>query len=239
MRGNQPVIDLLDAPNGKRISQLLFGEAFAVQKTGGTYSFGHMDGGYEGWLPSAALAETRVASHYVSAMGTFIYAEPDMKSELRLRLPFKAQVKVLGNEGPFARLPEGYVFSAHLNHELEPDFVATAERFLGVPYLWGGRSSLGIDCSGLAQMALHTAGVTAPRDSGPQAASIGAAIALDAPLKRGDFVFWGGHVGIMQSSETLLHATAFLMHVMAEPLAGAVARIEAQGHGGIATVRRV
>ena len=195
--------------------------------------------GYQGWLPSAALAEPRAPSHHVSAMGTFVYAKPDMKSELRLRLPFGAQVKVLGNEGKFARLPEGYVFAAHLANAPAPDFVGTAERFLGVPYLWGGRTSLGIDCSGLAQMALHAAGHSAPRDSGPQAASIGAAIALDAPLQRGDFVFWRGHVGIMKSAETLLHATAFSMSVMQEPLATTMARVEAQGYGGITAIRRL
>ena len=239
MRGNQPLTDLLNAPNGTRISQLLFGEAFTEEKTDGTYSFGHMDCGYTGWLPSAALAEPRPPSHYISAMGTFVYARPDMKSELRQRLPFRAQVKVLGQEGDFARLPEGYVFAAHLSAQPAADFVTVAERFLGVPYLWGGRSSLGIDCSGLAQMALHTAGQTAPRDSGPQAESLGKGLPLNAPLQRGDFIFWRGHVGIMQSSETLLHATAFTMSVITEPLAVAEARIEAQGHGGKTAIRRV
>lgn len=239
MRGNQPIIDLLDVPDGKRISQLLFGEAFRVEKTDGAYSFGQMDCGYEGWVPSAALVESRVASHFVNAMGTFVYARPDMKSELRLRLPFRAQVKGLGQEGDFARLPEGYVFAAHLREQPVADYVAVAERFLGVPYLWGGRSSLGIDCSGLAQMALHAAGVKAPRDSGPQAEHIGKAVPDGAPVKRGDFIFWRGHVGIMRSAETLLHATAFSMDVMLEPLATTVARVEAQGYGGITTIRRI
>jgi len=239
MRGNQPVTDLLDTPNGTRISQLLFGEAFAVESTDGAFSFGRMDCGYKGWLPSAALAEPRPPSHSINAMGTFVYARPDMKSELRLRLPFRAQVKVLGQEGDFARLPEGYVFAAHLSDQPTTDLVTVAERFLGVPYLWGGRSSLGIDCSGLAQMALHTAGHVAPRDSGPQAQSIGKGLPLDATLQRGDFIFWPGHVGIMHSSKTLLHATAFSMNVMLEPLAVAEARIEAQGHGGKTAIRRV
>ncbi len=239
MRGNQPLTDLLDAPNGKRISQLLFGEAFTVEKTKGAYSYGQMACGYAGWVPSAALAESRTANHHVSAMGSFVYARPDMKSALRLRLPFGAKVMVTGHDGPFARLPEGYIFAAHLDDAPAPDFVSTAERFLGAPYLWGGRSSLGIDCSGLAQMVLHAAGLAAPRDSGPQAKSIGAAIALDAPLRRGDFIFWRGHVGIMHSSDTLLHATAFSMSVMLEPLVETVARVRAQGHGGITAIRRV
>lgn len=239
MRGNQPITDLLDAPNGQRISQLLFGEAFTVEKTDSAYSFGRMACGYQGWLPGAALAEPREASHHVAAMGTFVYARPDMKSELRLRLPFAARVKVLNTENDFAHIPEGYIFAKHLKAPIVLDYVAIAERFLGVPYLWGGRSSLGIDCSGLAQMALHAVGRAAPRDSGPQSRSIGAAIAPNAPLQRGDFIFWNGHVGIMQSAETLLHATAFSMSVMQEPLAVAVARIKAKGHGDITAIRRV
>ncbi len=239
MRGNQPLTDLLDAPNGKRVSQLLFGEAFTVEKTDGANSFGRMACGYQGWLRSAALAESRAASHHVSAMATFIYAQPDMKSELRLRLPFGSQVKVLGTEGDFSRLPEGYAFTAHLSDQPATDFVSIAERFLGVPYLWGGRSSLGVDCSGLAQMALQAAGLEAPRDSGPQAKSIGKAVPDGTPLKRGDFIFWRGHVGLMQTADTLLHATAFSMSVMLEPLAATVARVEAQGYGGITAMRRI
>ncbi len=239
MRGNQPVTDLLDAPDGQRISQLLFGEAFSVEKTEGAYSFGRMDCGYQGWLPSAALAAPRVPSHHVAAMGTFVYASPDMKSEVRQRLPFMARVTVLGQEGLFSQLPEGYVFSTHLCATPAADFVAVAERFLGVPYLWGGRSSLGIDCSGLVQMALLAAGRKAPRDSGPQARSLGSAVPEGAPLKRGDFVFWRGHVGIMQTVDRLLHATAFSMSVMTEPLATTVARVEAQGYGGITAIRRL
>jgi cell wall-associated NlpC family hydrolase len=239
MRGNQPVTDLLDAPHSKRISQLLFGESFEVEKTEGAYSFGHMQCGYQGWLPSSALAEPRTASHSISALATFVYAAPDMKSEVRLRLPFGAKVKVSGTEGQFAKLPEGYVFATHLSQATVPDYVATAERFLGVPYLWGGRSSLGIDCSGLAQMALHSAGIKSLRDSGPQAKRVGEALDIDAPLRRGDLVFWKGHVGLMQDSKTLLHATAFSMTVLTEPLETTVARVKAQGYGDITTIRRI
>ncbi len=239
MRVNRPVIDLLETPDGPRISQLLFGESFSVEKQRNGQSFGHTACGYQGWLPEAALEASRPASAYVSAMASFIYAKPDMKSELRLRLPFGAKVKALGIDGAFTRLPEGYVFTAHLSTEPLPDFVATATRFLGVPYLWGGRSSLGIDCSGLVQTALHAAGLNAPRDSGPQSETIGTALPERAALQRGDLVFWKGHVGVMQDATTLLHATAFSMSVITEPLAVTVARVRAQGYGGITAIRRV
>ena len=239
MRAHKPVIDLLDAPEGHRVSQLLFGEAFTLEKVSGTHSFGRTACGYQGWVPSAALAENRASSHHVSALASFVYTKPDMKSELRLRLPFGARVKVLGAEGLFARTPEGYIFAQHLSDELVPDFTATAERFIGVPYLWGGRSSLGIDCSGLAQIALQMAGREAPRDSTPQSKSVGDALAIDAPLLRGDLVFWRGHVGIMQDPENLLHATAFSMTVMSEPLATAIRRIEMQEFGEITAIRRL
>ncbi len=239
MRGNQPLSDMQDTPGGKRVSQLLFGEVFEVEKTEGAYSFGRAACGYQGWIASAALAEPRTASHFVSEMATYIYAQPDMKSEVRLRLPFWAQVKVLGQEALFSRLPEGYVFSAHISQVQAVDYVAVAARFLGVPYLWGGRSSLGIDCSGLAQMVLNAAGQTAPRDSGPQANSIGTPVPLGTSLQRGDLVFWKGHVGLMQDANILLHATAFSMSVIIEPLATTVARVKAQGYGGITTIRRL
>lgn len=239
MQSNQPVIDMLDNPNGKRISQLLFGEAFEVEKTEGAYSFGKMTCGYQGWVQNAALVENREASHTISALASFIYAEPDMKSEVRLRVPFMAKVSVQKTEGAFAKLPEGYVFAAHLSRSSTVDYVSTAERFLGIPYLWGGRSSLGIDCSGLAQMALHAAGINAPRDSTPQSTELGKTVQTGTPLKRGDLVFWKGHVGLMQDANTLLHATAFSMTVMSEPLEITVARIKAQGHGDFPTIRRL
>lgn len=239
MRVNLPLVDLLNQPNGARTSQLLFGESFAVEKVEGAHSFGRTICGYVGWLPSAALVAGREASHKVSALATYVYAMPDMKSEARIRLPFMAQVKAQKTEGEFTHTPEGYIFTQHLSTDIAPDFVSQAERFIGIPYLWGGRSSLGIDCSGLAQIALLSAGVVAPRDSGPQAESIGQPLPQDAPLRRGDLVFWKGHVGLMQDAETLLHATAFSMSVMAEPLASTVARVQAQGYGGITAIRRV
>ncbi len=240
MQANRPVIDLWAAPGGqKRVSQLLFGEAFDITATRGAYSFGRAPCGYQGWALSAALAQARTPTHHVQALATYVYARPDIKSETRLRLPYGAKLQVRGQEGAFFRVAEGYIFSADLGTAPARDFVSEAGRFLGVPYLWGGRSSLGVDCSGLVQLALSAAGIPAPRDSGPQSESLGTACPPDTPPERGDLVFWPGHVGLMQDSRTLLHATAHAMAVISEPLATAVARIKAQSLGEITMRRRL
>jgi cell wall-associated NlpC family hydrolase len=122
---------------------------------------------------------------------------------------------------------------------VEPDFVAVAERFVGVPYLWGGKTSLGIDCSGLVQIALTAAGIACPRDSDMQERALGAAIAPDpAGLRRGDLFFWKGHVAIVRDATTLLHANAHHMAVASEPIAEAVRRIAAGG-SPVTTVKRL
>ena len=124
----------------------------------------------------------------------------------------------------------------------EPDWVAVAEHFLETPYLWGGRTSEGIDCSGLVQTALMAAGIASPRDSDMQEAALGEPIAIDdrtAPLARGDLVFWKGHVGIMRDPDTLLHANGWHMKTVSEPLAEARDRIAASGGGKITSVRRL
>jgi cell wall-associated NlpC family hydrolase len=148
-----------------------------------------------------------------------------------------ADVAVAGSEGAFVGLVGGgFVPAAHLA-PVTDDFVAVAARLMGVPYLWGGRSARGIDCSGLVQLAMMAAGLPAPRDSDMQAALIGQALEPDVPLRRGDLVYWRGHLGILTAADRLLHANAHAMAVAEEPLAPAIARIAAAG-GGPVTARR-
>ena len=137
----------------------------------------------------------------------------------------------------------GYVPAVHLKpiDDNEADFVAVAERFLGTPYLWGGKTALGLDCSGLVQVALTACGMSCPRDSDMQEAALGAAVAVAgrrSGLERGDLVFWKGHVAIVRDRANLLHANAFHMAVAIEPIADAVARIRAAG-SDITSVRRI
>lgn len=201
---------------------------------------------YVGYLSSAALGPPAPApTHRVSAMRTFLYPGPSLKLPIAGFLSFGARVAISGWSGDYAEVPgAGFVHGAHLAEAqtVEPDFVALAQRFLETPYLWGGKSSLGIDCSGLVQIALEGAGHVAPRDSDMQAAGLGEAIAIAEGLaspRRGDLVFWGGHVGLLLDEATLLHANGHHMRVAAEPLAEAIARIEAKSFGAVTGWRRI
>ena len=118
----------------------------------------------------------------------------------------------------------------------ETDAAGVALRFLGAPYLWGGRESLGLDCSGLVQQALAACGKACPRDTDMQA-GIGVAVA-PGDLARGDLVFWKGHVGMMLDAERMVHANGHHMATVVEPLAEAIARIEAAGYGPPTAYRR-
>ncbi len=202
--------------------------------------------GYVGYLPDTALrTEAPAPTHRVSALRTFIYPGRSMKLPPLEALSIGARVAVTGAIDEFLILADGgYVIAAHLAplDSAEPDFVAVAERFLHVPYLWGGKTSLGLDCSGLTQVSLAAAGIAAPRDTDLQEAALGQPVAFDdslSGLQRGDLIFWKGHVGIMLDPQTLLHATAYTMTVMKEPLREARDRIAAKSFGAITSIRRL
>jgi hypothetical protein len=198
--------------------------------------------GYVGWLPANALAAPGpAATHRVAVLRTLAFPGRSIKLPPVAAFSLGCRVAVMREEPPFAVTPAGCIPARHLAllDTAEPDFVAVAERFLGVPYLWGGKTSLGIDCSGLVQIALTAAGIACPRDSDMQERALGAAIAADpAGLRRGDLVFWKGHVALARDGATLLHANAFHMAVAAEPAAEAVARIAAGG-SPITAIRRI
>jgi cell wall-associated NlpC family hydrolase len=224
-------------------TEALYGESVTVFDDDGGWAWAQLDRDrYVGYLPLASLAAPSEPTHRVATLRSHAYPGPSIKLPPRLALSLGARLAIARQDGNFAVTEDGLcLWSRHLS-ELsvrEPDYVAVAERFLETPYLWGGRTSEGIDCSGLVQTALAAAGLTSPRDSDMQEAGLGEPLANDTPLRRGDLVFWKGHVGIMRDSAALLHANGWHMRVISEPLNEARDRIAANGGGTVTSVRRV
>lgn len=233
-------------PDAPLDTEALAGEAVAVYERHEGWAWGQLErDGYVGYLPEQALAEAAPApTHVVTALSSFVYPGASIKLPPLACLTLGAQVAVVGEAKEFLVLADGgHVFAAHLAGlgAAEADFVAVAERFRGAPYLWGGKSVRGIDCSGLVQTSLAAAGITAPRDTHMQEAALGHGLDPARPelFARGDLVFWKGHVGILSDARTLLHANAHTMSVFSEHLAEACARIQAKSHGAVTSVRRL
>jgi cell wall-associated NlpC family hydrolase len=200
---------------------------------------------YVGWLPSAALAPPGPApTHKVMALRTIVFPGPSIKLPPHETLPLGAALNIVRIEERMAVTPSGaYVPAAHLVRigDKETDFVAVAERFVGTPYLWGGKTALGLDCSGLVQIALSACGLSCPRDSDMQESALGALVdhqASSFQFARGDLIFWSGHVAIARDRESLVHANAFQMAVVIEPIAETIGRIRGM-ESEITSVRRV
>lgn len=227
-------------------TELLFGECVHVfdENEGWAWLQSESDG-YVGYASSDALSSDIVApTHRVSALRTFIFPGPDITMPPLDLLSLNARVSVTGEDGRFVRLSNGgFLRRVHLRPvaDAEPDFVAVAERFLGAPYLWGGRTSIGLDCSALIQLSLTAAGVPCPRDADMQEAALGEALSDPADLsrlRRGDLLFWKRHMGVMTDDTRLLHANAHHMETAIEPVAEAVDRIAAD-KSPVTSIRRL
>ncbi len=211
-----------------QLSQALFGEQVKVFDESKGFAFVQLKhDGYVGYVKSDALGAVTKPNHKVSAPSTLLYPKPDLKTQPARALPQGAGLTVQKVEGNYAALASGgYVFANHIAKlkSVENDFVAVAERYYSVPYLWGGKTFAGLDCSGLVQVALHACGIKCPRDSDMQERDLGRAV-TSKKLKRGDLIFWNGHVGIMRDAETLLHANGHHMMVAEEKLSKVIKRI--------------
>jgi cell wall-associated NlpC family hydrolase len=238
-----PSTALFRAPTAgaERLDELLRGETFDALEGAGDFLWGQARrDGHIGFVRSADLAPVAdPPTHWVSAIRTYAFVEPSIKSPASGPFSLNALVAIESEAGDFARTHDGLWFwRGHLAPigAFERDPALVAERFLGAPYLWGGRTSLGVDCSGLIQQALYACGRACPRDA-EQQASLGRGIAREE-LARGDLVCWNGHIGMMLDDMRLIHANGFHMAVAAEAVEGAITRNEAAG-GPPTAFRRV
>jgi cell wall-associated NlpC family hydrolase len=243
----EPLVGIHRAPrfDAMQITQALMGETVKLFEEEEGWAFVQLAAdGYVGYVNGNALSPRVVTpTHRVAVPSTFIYPEPDLKSQPAVPVTLNAKLTITSESGAFSQLADGrFAFTAHLRSagQFESDFVAVAARLLHVPYYWGGKSAHGLDCSGLVQLSLEACGFKALRDTDMQEATLGEQLKVNDfdGLMRGDLVFWKGHVGIMMDQHTLLHANGHHMLVVAESLTTAATRI-AQRHGEITSIRRL
>jgi len=236
------VTDLRRAPDGPRDRQLRHGAEVTCYEDRDGWSFiqSTLDS-YVGYVRSTDLGPVRDASHHVATPSTHLYSAEDFKSPEVMALPFGARITVTAERHKFWETPEGWVPKTHLWPLSKPftDPVTVAQMHFGTPYLWGGNSIWGIDCSGLVQAALTACGIGCPGDSDLQKAALGHDLPDETAPERGDIWFWAGHVGMVVDAETLIHANAHHMAVAYEPLTHAVLRIAAQGNGPVTARKRL
>jgi len=238
-----PLVDLLRVPGGPRDRQLLMGDAITVFDEIDGYRFVQSaKDGYVGYVRSDTLAKVITPTHWVSAPAGHAYSEPDIKSAEAHPLYFGSPVSIISHQPKFFETKAGTFIPKTQLRPLDRRFsdpVTVAQLFFGAPYLWGGNSVAGIDCSGLVQAACLACDIPCPGDSDMQEHELGEALPLDTPMQRGDILFWKGHVAWAVDSEVLLHANAHHMAVAYEPAENAIHRIQAQGDGPVTMRRRI
>jgi len=227
-------------------TQAQFGDVFTVYGKEGDWCWGQLKSdGYVGWVKLADLSEFVIAPNYkVSVLRTIVFTEPDLKTAPLGMLSLNAEVSTAGEEGDFVQITnDGWVYASHLEplDYSDPDYVDVATDFLNAPYLWGGKDSLGLDCSGLVQSSMRATGKHVPRDADMQEKEVGDALGISAglpELQKGDLVFWPGHVAIMIDDANIIHANAYHMMVAIEPLREAIERIQENTKTAVRSIKR-
>jgi len=227
--------------DAEAVSQILPGEEFAILDLAGGWAWGFSrQDHYVGYVDSSLLVPVIAPTHRVHVRDALLFAGPSIKSPMRGRLPFGARIAGDMQDG-FLATDTGFIHARHVapvdEHVNDP--VAVAELLIGSPYLWGGRGGDGIDCSGLVQVALAACGIEAPRDTDMQRETLGTELADKAPLRRGDMISFPGHIGLMVDEHRLIHANAYWMSVVIEPLADVVARLAPHHDRPILSRRRL
>lgn len=241
LRISVPVANVLVAPSGALDRQLIYGDGFTVLEARDGYAFGFAErSGYVGYVLAAELADLPEPTHRVTSFGAHVYPERSIKTVPAMTLPFDSFIACSKPADGFWQTAQGFVSEQQLApiDTLETDIAKTALRFLDVPYLWGGDSNYGIDCSGLIHAALRAAGQQCPRDSDQQAAFFNG-IPEGSKLQRGDLVFWAGHVAMMLDGEAIVHANGHHMAVSIEKLDDVVDRIQAAEGKSVSKQARV
>jgi cell wall-associated NlpC family hydrolase len=236
-----PQVAMRGQPDAKAsaVSELLHGEGFDLFDQSGDWAFGRSaHDRYTGYLPMAALAEPPAEpapNHRITARSAPVFTAPDIKSPILHHLPMGSHIAAV-EDGRFLALSGGgYLHAAHIAPLADTSLLSVARRYIGAPYVWGGRSPRGIDCSGLVQASLGFCGVAAPRDSDQQREALGLAISF-TDRQPGDLIFFPGHVGIIAESDHLLHANAHGMTTCEEPLADVLSRL---GEAAVLALKRL
>ncbi len=231
--------------DSQMVTQALMGERVTIYEDKDGWAWGQLGGDdYVGYLPSDTLDDVGPSpTHKVGVLRTFLYTEPDLKSRVQGAVSLGAVVSATGTQAEFTSIAgSGWAFTDHLLpiDYAEPDYLTTGVRFIGTPYLWGGKTSLGLDCSGLVQVALQFAGIDCPRDSDMQATALGEEVEQNpSAVQRGDLVFFPGHVGMMLDEQTILHANAWDMMVSPHPLRYVIAEIAKKEKQPISAIKRL
>lgn len=236
-----PVANLRASPGGARDRQLLLGDAVTVidHERGHAFVLSAKDG-YCGWLAEGDLGQGSAPTHWVAVPGSHLYSGPKVQAPETAGLSLGSRIAVVGAEGAWASTPQGYVPTRHLRPigDWVADPVTVAESLLGTPYLWGGNSRFGVDCSGLVQLSMHACGRACPGDSDMQMA-LGQPTPPTEPMRRGDLIFWKGHVALAVDRDRIIHANGHTMSVAYEGIEDCIARVLADGGGPILARRRV